>query len=286
MDENNYVQNINQAINYIHNNIEQNLTVEDIASHCCFSKYYFNRVFRSIVKESIYSFIKRSKLENAAFKLRTNRSKSITEIALEAGYSPSNFATAFKEYFGMSASYFRRNNNVPVKDTYRSIAEHISSLKKQEDFYRQIDSRITVKKLPEMLLEYERFIGNYSDLDKAWDSFCDEVNIRHPMNGDRKFIGISYDDPLIADENKCMYDMCVAVDAIKSISVHKIEEGLYACYDYYDRIENLGKAFNEIFALWLPYSSHCIGNRPSIEIYKTAVDEEGKMHIDICIPIM
>lgn len=286
MDENNYVLIINQAINYVHDNIEQNLTVEDIANHCCFSKYYFNRVFRSIVKESIYSFIKRLKLENAAFRLRTNRSKAITEIALEAGYSPSNFATAFREYFGMSASVFRRNNSVPVKDSYRSIAEHISNLMKQEDFYGQIDSRITIKKLPEMLLEYERFIGNYSDLDKAWDRFCDKVSIRHPMDGGRKFMGISYDDPLIADENKCMYDMCVEVDVIKSISVHKIEGGLYACYDYYDSIENLGKAFNEIFALWLPYSSHCIDNRPSIEIYKTAVDEEGKMHIDICIPII
>ena len=286
MDENNYVLIINQAINYMHNNIEQNLTVEDIADHCCFSKYYFNRVFRSIIKESVYSFAKRMKLENAAFKLRTNRGKAITEIALEAGYSPSNFATAFKEYFGMSASYFRRNNSVPVKDTYKSISEHISSLKKQEDFYKQIDSRITIKQLPEMLLEYKRFIGNYSDLDKAWDRFCEEATSRQIINKNSKFIGISYDDPLIADENKCIYDMCVAVDALKSISCHKIEAGLYACYDYFDRIENMGKAFNEIFALWLPYSKHNIDNRSPIEIYKSAVDEEGKMHIDICIPIV
>ncbi len=55
MSENDYILSINQAINYIHDNIDKNLTVEDIANHCCFSKYYFNRVFRSIVKESIYS---------------------------------------------------------------------------------------------------------------------------------------------------------------------------------------------------------------------------------------
>ncbi|HYE82301.1 MAG TPA: AraC family transcriptional regulator [Clostridia bacterium] len=286
MSENNYVLTINQAINFIHDNIDKNLTVEDIASHCCFSKYYFNRIFRSIVNESIYSFTKRMKLENAAFKLRTNRKKAVTEIALEAGYSPSNFATAFKEYFGMSASDFRENCSVPVKDSYIAIAEHVSKLKKQEDFYRQIDSRITVKHLPGMLLEYERFIGNYYDMEVAWERFCSEMSRNHRIKEDTRFIGISYDDPLISDENKCMYDMCITIDVIKSISVHRIEGGLYACYDFYDRLENLGKAFNEIFSLWLPYSGHTIDNRPPLEIYQTPLDEEWKMQIDICIPII
>lgn len=286
MSENNYILSINRAINYIHNNLDKNITVEEIADYCCFSKYYFNRIFKSIVKESVYSFTKRMKLENAAFKLRTNIRKPITEIALEAGYSPSNFATVFKEYFGSSASDFRINNSVPVKDSYTDIFEHISGMKKQEDFYKRIDSCITIKHLPKMLLEYERFMGNYCDLDKAWDKFCTHVSERHLINKDSKLIGISYDDPLITDENKCMYDMCVTVSGSKSISVHKIEGGLYACYDYYDKIENLGMAYNEIFALWLPYSSYSIDNRSPIEIYNTEVDEEGKMHLDLCIPII
>lgn len=285
MEENNCVLIINQALNYINSNIEKNLTVEEIADHCCFSKYYFNRLFRSIVNESIYSYIKRMKLENAAFKLRTSNSRPITDIALESGYSPSNFATAFKEYFGMSASKFRANNSVPMKDSFRSISEHISGLKKQEDFYNRIASRITVRQLPQMLLLYRRFIGNYNDLDKAWDSFCDDMTERRLINDSTRFMGISYDDPLIADENKCIYDMCISVDNVADISVHRIEGGLYACYDFYDSIVNLGKAFNEIFALWLPYSGHIIDGRPSIEIYKSAVDREGKMHIDICIPV-
>lgn len=286
MYRNDYVQVIDQAIDYIHDNADKNLTVEEIADHCCFSKYYFNRVFKSIVNESIYSFVKRMKLENAAFRLRTSKDRAITEIALESGYSPSNFATAFKEYFGMSASDFRTNNSVPLKDSYRSISEHIAGLKKQEDFYGQIDSRITVRQLPEMLLLYERFIGNYYDLNKAWDTFCRKLEDRGLIGGNSLLMGISYDDPLIADENKCMYDMCVTVDSIREPNVHRTQAGLYACYDFYDRLENLGKAFNEIFALWLPYSGYCIDNRPSVEIYRSYLDEERKMHIDICIPIV
>lgn len=204
--ENEYVMRINQAINYIHDNIDENLTVEDIANHCCFSKFYFNRVFKSVVNESIYSFIKRLKLEAAAFKLRTNSRIPITEIALSVGYSPSNFATAFKEYFGTSASSFRKYNKVPVKDTYRFITEHIANMKKQEDFFEQVNSKISIKRLPEMHLEYERFIGNYCDLEDAWERFCTEVSLRHTLGEGNKFIGISYDE-----DGKMHVDLCIPI---------------------------------------------------------------------------
>lgn len=285
MDDNEYIGSINRAIDYIHENIDKSLTVEEISDYCCFSKYYFNRVFKSVVNESIYSFIKRLKLEAAAFKLRTNEQRSITDIALEAGYSSSNFATAFKDYFGISASDYRRSREVPMKDSYLSVLEHIKSVKKQQDFFERLDSKIKIKQLPSMTLEYERFIGNYFDLSESWHRFCIEASSRHILNESNKFIGISYDDPLITDENRCMYDMCVKVDKVKSINVHRIEQGLYACYDFYDRLENLAKAFNEILALWMPFSKYTIDNWLPLEIYHSSMDNEGRMKIELCISI-
>jgi AraC family transcriptional regulator len=285
MNKNDYIMRINLAINYIHDNIDKNLTVEDISKECCFSKYYFNRIFKSIVHESIYSFIKRLKLEAAAFKLRTNQPMSITDIALDIGYSPSNFATAFKEYFGMSASDYRRNNKVPVKNSYLFVLQYISNLKKQDNFFQQIDSKITIKKLPEMTLEYQRFIGNYCDLKDAWHDFCIEVNSKYCLNENNKYMGISYDDPLITDENRCIYDMCVRIDNIKGTNVHKIKEGLYACYEFYDKVENLINGYNELFSLWVPFSKYSIINKPPVEIYHCPQDDEGKMKVDLCLPI-
>jgi AraC family transcriptional regulator len=130
-------------MDYIYQNLDKDLTVEEIANHCCFSKYYFNRIFKSVINESLYAFIKRLRLEYAAFKLRTTR-RPVTEIALEAGYSPSNFATAFKDYFGINATEYRKLENFPVKDSYRSIIEEIKSMKKQTDFFAEIDSKITI----------------------------------------------------------------------------------------------------------------------------------------------
>jgi AraC family transcriptional regulator len=142
--EKDYMYRINQAIDYIYLHIGQNLAVEDIANHCCFSKFYFNRIFRAVTGESIYGFIKRLKLEIAAFKLRSTR-RTITEIALETGYTPSNFASVFKEYFKMSASAFRKSENVPVKDTYQTVIDHIKTLKKRDNFFEQLDINVLLE---------------------------------------------------------------------------------------------------------------------------------------------
>ncbi len=284
--ENDYILRINQAINYIYQNLDRNLTVEDIATHCCFSKYYFNRIFKSVVNESIYSFIKRIKLECAAFKLRSTR-RAITEIALEVGYSPSNFASAFKEYFGVNASEFRKTYDLPLKDTYRTIVEHIKKVRKQEDFFGAIDARMSIRPIEGMILEYQRFIGNYyKGLSPAWEGFCREMSLKYVFDKGTRFIGISYDDPLVANENRCIYDMCLKVEKVNSVNVLKIRPGTYACYEFYDGLENLNKSYHEIFALWLPFCQYDLNDQFCLEIYHSRMDDEGKMHLDICVPII
>lgn len=280
-----YISRINQAINFIYGNLDRNLTVEDIANHCCFSKYYFNRIFKSITNQSIYSFIKRVKLESAAFKLRTTR-KPITEIGMEVGLSPSNFASGFKEFFGISPSDFRKYHRIPEKDTYCSVVNHINSLKKQDNVYDLINSRISIRKIEAMNLEYKRFIGNYyQGLLEEWESFCLEMGQKHIFTENTQFIGISYDDPLIADENRCIYDLCVKVDKINSINTHKIVAGYYACYEFFDLRENLINSYNEVFALWMPFCNYVVDERLCLEIYHTGLDEQGRLHLDICFPI-
>ncbi len=283
--QNDSILRINQAIDYIYRHLDRNLTVEEIAAHCRFSKYYFGRIFKSITHQSIYAFVKRVKLESAAFKLRSTR-KPITEIGIEIGLTPSNFASAFKEFFGMSPSEFRKTRRIPEKDTYRAVTDHLNSLKKQGNSYDAIHSRMFIRRIGPMNLEYQRFIGNYlQGLRREWESFRLEMSRKHILDENTRFIGISYDDPLIADENRCIYDLCVGVDKISDINIHRIEAGTYACWEFFGAQENLIKAFNEIFAFWLPFCDYALDERLCLEVYRSGMDEQGRIHLDICIPI-
>jgi len=280
-----YIMSINRALNYIYQNLDKTLTVEEIAEHCCFSKYHFNRVFKAIVGENVYCFTKRIKLESAAFRLRAAKNRSITEIAIETGYSPSNFASAFKQYFGVSASRFRKMNEVPYKDTFATVSSHIQNLQKKDNIFDALDKRIKIKRLAGMNVVYKRIICNYQrELKSAWKSFCMDMEKRFGGHIS-SFVGISYDDPLIADEDRCVYDMCMLVDKVSGVDIRWIEPGMYACYAFYDTPDKLILAFNEIFVLWLPFCKYKLDNRFALEVYKSEVDEEGKIQLEICIPI-
>lgn len=283
---NDYVMIINQAINYIYKNIDDGLTVETIAQQCCFSPYHFNRVFKLIVGENIYSFIKRMKLERAAFQLKTSSKRSITDIAMEAGYSSSNFASAFKQYFGISPSEFRENNHVLCKNSFPEVVEHIHRLKKNEDIFTEIDGKMQLREIQGMKLLYRRVICNYArDLKGAWEGFCKEMEDEGRLQQNFRFVGISYDDPLLIDEERCIYDMCLEIHEGVGMDVHQITTGMYACFEFHDRLERLILTFNEIFSLWVPFCNYELDNRPSLEIYHSGLDEQGKIHIEICIPI-
>lgn len=137
-----------------------------------------------------------------------------------------------------------------------------------------------------MTLEYQRFIGNYyQGLKEAWESFCTEMEQKYTFDKRAKYVGISYDTPLITDPDHCMYDMCLQVDKKTCTNVHRLEAGTYACYEFYDKQLNLIKGYQEILSLWVPFSKYDLDDRPCMEIYHCGLDTKGRLHLDICIPV-
>ena len=65
-----------------------------------------------MVGETLNDFVQRIRLEKSVQKLTTELNKSITEIALDCGFSCSqNFAKIFKAHYGMTPSIVRRELN-------------------------------------------------------------------------------------------------------------------------------------------------------------------------------
>lgn len=108
---------INQAINYIFEHIDEDITVEDVAKYCSYSKYHLTRMFKEDTDEALYQFIKRVRLERSAWRLKGEKERSITEIGETYGYSSSNFATAFKKHLDISPADYRRSSEQMVEDS-------------------------------------------------------------------------------------------------------------------------------------------------------------------------
>ena len=70
---------INQAIDYIFNHLDEDITVDDVANHCAYSRYHLMRMFKEDTDEALYQFIKRVRLERSAWRLKVEKEKSITK---------------------------------------------------------------------------------------------------------------------------------------------------------------------------------------------------------------
>ena len=105
-----YKSRINKVQDYIESNIGEELSVIKLSEVVNFSPYHFHRIFAALTGETLYQYIQRIRLEKSAYILLANPKKSITDIALECGFTnQASFARAFEKYFNISAGEWRKN---------------------------------------------------------------------------------------------------------------------------------------------------------------------------------
>lgn len=103
---------LEKAINYIHQNLQEDLRVPHIAKHVGINKSYLHLLFNQQLDISISSYINRKRLEQACF-LLCNSDLSITEIAFEVGYnSRQHFSSRFSQYYHLSPQAYKKQKTI------------------------------------------------------------------------------------------------------------------------------------------------------------------------------
>lgn len=99
------------AISYIHNNYSDQITIEKIARYCYCSPSTLSHVFAKNYGMTIGKLIQTVRCDHAKELLRES-SLSITQIALECGFSNRDYFTAiFKKITGYTPTEYRSNPN-------------------------------------------------------------------------------------------------------------------------------------------------------------------------------
>ena len=101
---------INQLIDYIELHLEDNISLEDMASEFGYSEYYLSKKFRKETGETIKEFIRKSRLKRAAYYL-VNTNLSVSSISEKLRFSSqSYFISKFKEEYGMTPNEYKSKN--------------------------------------------------------------------------------------------------------------------------------------------------------------------------------
>ena len=101
---------IQEAVNYIEQNYQRNLTVEEVADACRLNRSYFSKLFKENMGCPPQEFLIGVRLAKAA-ELMCSSSAPISEIAVRCGYSNQfHFSRAFKKHYGTPPQKWRVQN--------------------------------------------------------------------------------------------------------------------------------------------------------------------------------
>ena len=98
----NYVAGISKAIDYVENNLTEDLNFGDIAKQAYFSSFHFQRMFSLLCGISLGDYIRFRRLSVAGEEIARKKTKVI-DAALRYGYeSPESFTRAFTAFHGVT----------------------------------------------------------------------------------------------------------------------------------------------------------------------------------------
>lgn len=96
-----WIDSMNSALDYIENNLDEDINYKKLAQVALSSEYHFPRLFSSITGISLSEYIRRRRLTLAAFDIQKSEIR-IIDVALKYGYeSADSFSRAFQKTHGI-----------------------------------------------------------------------------------------------------------------------------------------------------------------------------------------
>lgn len=103
---------INEALNFIHENFNQDISLVMVANHIYRSPEYFSRLFKDEVGVNFSIYLTMHRL-NHAKRLISTTDLQISQIAQEVGYgNPGYFSRIYKKYMGLTPEEFRSQKSI------------------------------------------------------------------------------------------------------------------------------------------------------------------------------
>ncbi|MET4558961.1 AraC family transcriptional regulator [Lysinibacillus parviboronicapiens] len=117
-----WIESIQKAINYMEENLLNDLTMDQIAQEVNSSVFHFQRIFSILTDMSIADYIRRRRLTLAAQELMNTEHK-IIDLAYKYGYdSPEAFTKAFRKQHNVTPSEARKQQG-PLQSYNRLIIQ-------------------------------------------------------------------------------------------------------------------------------------------------------------------
>ena len=295
-----YIRRIDKALHYIEEHLHQELSLASVAEVAHYSPFHFHRIFKAITNETLNSYINRKRIEKTASVLMRGKGIVITELAMEYGFnSNSSFTRAFKKFYGMSPTEFRKLSpgkyskicKTESKNGQKSslFEEYICNIDNHKNWIK-MNAKVEVKQMPGFNLAYITHIGD-KGLDKAFEKLIKWAGPKGLMEKpDLKLATVYYDSFKVTDSNKVRMSACIILDeeveTEGEIGLTSMEGGKCIVARFEIGVFEFEKSWSSLF-IWMNENGYRKADRHPFEIYHNNFNEhpEKKFIVDMCIPV-
>ena len=290
-----WLTSIRATIEYIEENLENDITVEDVANQVFLSPFFLQRGFSVIVGYGIAEYLRNRRLYQAAVDLQKTNEKVI-DIALRYCYeSPESFTKAFTRFHGATPTQVRAGAAIkkflPLK------------IKLELQGGAQMDYKIAVM-FPFKVIGFQKeftYEEAHREIPKFWDELCQKYanNVyagNEPANPYERAIvdncigeyGICIDD---IGDTKFRYLVAgkyTGGEVPEGMVVHEFARGTWAIFDCIGPSpETLQGVTTRIFNEWLPGNpDYEMDGKVNVEWYDCVGDMRSEnYHSQVWVPV-
>ena len=289
-----HIEMIQRLVNQIEENLTDDIQIPQLADTFNISPWHFQRLFKSLIGDTLGGYIRGRRLTRAA-NLLLNSSFGIIDIAFEVGFnSHEAFTRSFKTYFKHSPKEFRLKkpqvllNEKPLLTD--ALLNHLTQGMVLEPTIIQRPAQIIVgfdTTIPSPFISDEKYCDR---LYNSWKSLLDRQDeITHRL--DNTLLGLT-----ISPSGNFTEDMLNFIAGAPTSSAESLPEGMVshqleaqkiAVFDI-EVVDNdtVSKTMDYIYGYWLPNTPYTRGHGDDYELFENLSLFEAPKHSKYVIPIV
>jgi AraC family transcriptional regulator len=282
---------IQRTLDYIEENLQGRISLEELAELACFSPFHYHRVFHFLVGESVMDYVRKRRLTHAAIRL-LNTDEKVIDIALDLGFQyQESFNRAFKKFYGVSPRQYRNTTFIPIslhQKAYLNMSRFTGGISMEMKLVTKPAFNIIGYELKTRNTDGE----NNLEIPKFWQHYIQNnlgSKIPNPLN--RNELGLCTDYNMTTGEFVYMIGMEVeeGTPVPEGLSYRSFPEMEYAIFTTpkateENFVQSIQQTWVEVFSKWFPDSGYEHQGSFEFELYDERCYGKDKQ-IDICIPV-
>ncbi len=280
------LETIQKLVNYIEENLAEEVNVLALAKSSEMSPWHFQRLFKSWVGDSLGNYIRGRRLTRSA-QLLLESKLSILDIAVEVGFgSHEAFTRSFKSYFQESPKSFRKTRPEVRLNEKPLLTEALFDHLRQDI---QLEPEI-IHRPKQILIGFDTQIPSPFGTD---DSYChmlfqswmkllaQQEKVAHRIQ--HTYYGLTISPSGNFTEPELRYMAGIPVTKLESLpegmSSYELPEQQIALFHVFDvEADTVGKTIDYVYGYWLPNSKYTRGVGDDYEYFEniTTLEDFGK----------